>query len=152
MRMPRLSLFRTGLVCVAAGAALLVAVPGVSAQPSSSEQVVFSKTGAFSESLGPFGFWIWCEADSGNPYQGRCSGSMYFYFFGTPQHVDGSITEGPSGIYTMAVASADGFIDCKLTNTEQAVSGPRNTVMVTCKAPSGTAAAAGSVVNVTGPS
>jgi hypothetical protein len=150
--LPRLSLARFGLFAGILAGAAVMAVPAAAA--NNSEQVVFSKTGAFSETLGPFGFWIWCEADSGNPYQGECNGSMYFYAFGTPRHVmDGSISEGPDGIYTIHVVSADGFIDCTLTNTAPAVHGPNNTVSVTCSAPVvGSATAAGSVVNVTGPS
>jgi hypothetical protein len=141
-----------GLVAAVAAVAVLAVSSAQAA--NSSEQVIFSKTGAFSPSLGPFGFWVWCEADSQNPYAGACNGSMYFYLFGTPRHVSGFITEGASGIYTMHVSSADGFIRCTLTNTAQAVSGPKNTVHVDCtSAPpiSGSADASGAVVNVTGP-
>jgi hypothetical protein len=150
--LPSLSRSRIALIAAIAALAAAVALPAAAA--NNSEQVVFSKTGAFSQSLGPFGFWIWCEADSNNPYQGECNGSMYFYAFGTPRHViDGSISEGPDGIYTIHVVSSDGFIDCTLVNTAQAVKGPNNTISVTCSSPaSGSATATGSVVNVTGPS
>ena len=49
------------------------------AAPASSEQVVFSGIGFAGDGAwaSPVGFWIWCEADSGNPYQGRCNGAMY---------------------------------------------------------------------------
>ena len=101
----------------------------------------------------PLGFWVWCEADSANSYQGECNGSIYLDAFGTPRHVDGEITEGPDGIYHMAVTSRDGFINCTLTNTAQAVRGPNNTVRVDCTSPTvGTAFATGTTVNVTGPS
>jgi len=124
-----------------------------SAQPNNSEQVVFSKTGAFDPSLGPLGFWVWCEADSGNPYAGACNGSIYLYAFGTPKHVSGFITEGAEGIYTMHLSSRDGSIACDLTNTAQATKGPSNSIWVSCTSPvSGTALATGAVVNVTGPS
>ena len=127
------------------------------AQAASSEQVVFSKTGAFGTFAGtptPLGFWIWCEASSGNPYQGQCNGSMYFYALGTPKHVvDGSITELADGIYQINVLSSkDSSINCTLTNTAPPQSGPNNTVTVSCATPSGSAAATGAVVNVTGPS
>jgi hypothetical protein len=147
MKVPGLSPAR--IVLAVAVCAVLAVVPSVSAA-SNSEQVIFSKTGAFSPSLGPLGFWVWCEADSENPYQGECSGSVYLYAFGTPRHVE--ITELAEGIYQMAVTSRDGFIDCTLTNTAEAVSGPHNTVRVDCTRPTvGTAFADGSVVNVTGP-
>lgn len=150
--LPGLSRSRLALIAAIAALAAAAALPAAAA--NSSEQVIFSKTGAFSQSLGPFGFWIWCEADSNNPYQGQCNGSMYFYAFGTPRHVvDGSISEGPTGIYTINVVSSDGFINCTLANTAPAMHGPNNTISVTCSSPaSGTATATGSVVNVTGPS
>ena len=47
--------------------------------PKNSEQVVFSGVAFLASSFSngtPAGFWIWCEADSQNPYQGRCSGAM----------------------------------------------------------------------------
>jgi hypothetical protein len=149
MPMPKLSPLRVAFACAACIA--LVVVPSV-AGANNSEQVIFSKTGAFSPSLGPLGFWVWCEADSGNPYQGECNGSVYLYAFGTPRHVDGEITEPSDGIYVMHVQSRDGFIDCTLMNTAEAVRGPNNTVRVDCTSPTvGTAFADGSVVNVTGP-
>src|SRR6266568_8942546 len=121
-----------GLALVAAGA-----MPANAAQ--NSEQVVFSKTGAFSPDLGPFGFWIWCEADSSNPYQGFCNGSMYFYAAGAAEHVAGTISETPadSGLYTMSLQNTTGKypISCTLHNPAPAVSGPNNTVEVRCTAP-----------------
>jgi hypothetical protein len=149
MRTRRSYLLR--LVVASVALAVLAIVPSVSAA-NNSEQVIFSKTGAFSESLGPLGFWIWCEAESANPYEGECMGSVYLYAFGTPRAVDGEITEPEDGIYVMDVESRDGFIDCTLTNTAEAVRGPNNTVRVDCTSPAvGTAFATGSIVNVTGP-
>ncbi len=123
---------------------------------ATSEQVVFSKTGGFGTFNGtptPFGFWIWCESDSGNPYNTACSGSMYFYALGIISGVHGTITEGPAGIYTMDVSSAPGssISHCKLTNTAPALSGPNNTIDVTCTTPAGSGVATGAIVNVTGP-
>src|SRR5258708_23678176 len=116
------------------------------ASSSSSEQVVFSKTGAFDPSLGPFGFWIWCEASSANPYVGQCSGSVYFYAFATPKHVvDGSITEVADGQYQIHVISSKdngASVDCTLTNAPPPMSVPNNTIAVQCTAPTkGTATA-----------
>jgi hypothetical protein len=143
------------MVCVLVGAAVALVAPGVGAGANNSEQVVFSKTGAFSNTLGPFGLWIWCEADSPNPYQGECNGSMYFYAFGVPKHViDGSITELAEGQYAIHVVSAadnGASIDCTLTNRLPRMSGPNNTIDVVCTHPAGTATAEGAVVNVTGP-
>lgn len=126
------------------------------AQAANSEQVVFSKTGAvgtFGGTTTPFGFWIWCEASSSNPYQGNCNGSMYFYALGIPKHViDGGITEPADGQYQIHVLSSkDSSINCTLTNTPPPQSGPNNTVTVSCTTPSGSATATGAVVNVTGP-
>src|SRR5712692_9503772 len=96
-------------VAVAATVAMTASAGGADAA-NSSEQVVFSKTGAFGNFGGtntPFGFWIWCEASSANPYQGQCNGSMYFYALGIPSHVvDGSITELADGIYQINVLSS----------------------------------------------
>jgi hypothetical protein len=106
----------------------LIAAAGASAA-NNSEQVVFSKTGAFSTALGPLGLWVWCEAESENPYAGVCSGSVYFYFLGVPRGVHGFITEAPAdpGLYTMTLFSADRFIDaCQFMNPEPATSGPTN--------------------------
>lgn len=144
---------RLGITLAVLAAVLAVFAATASAQPSNSEQVVFSKTGAFSPSLGPLGFWVWCEADSENPYAGACQGSVYLYAFGTPRHVSGFITEGAPGIYTMHLWSSDQSIACELTNTAQAAKGPTNSIWVSCTSPvSGTALATGSIVNVTGPS
>jgi len=149
-------------VCaVLATAILCVVVASGASAANSSEQVVFSKTGAFSTTLGPLGFWVWCEAESANPYVRACSGSLYFYFFGVPRGVHGSIVESPadSGLYTMTLSSADGFIsNCHLRNPNGAVSGPMNAVNLGACTVSGAPAHPGdetvtttAVVKVTGP-
>ncbi len=121
---------------------------------NNSEQVVFSGTG-FSATIGPFGFWIWCEADSSNPYVSECNGAMYFYaLFPTmpTKHVDGTISEGPEGIYTMRVASRDGSVACTLKNeATPPTPGPTNKVSVKCCKPSFSGESTNAVVNVTGP-
>jgi hypothetical protein len=121
-----------------------------------SEQVIFSGTGTLDSTGAPFGFWIWCEAESDNPYLGECKGAMYLYAQGLTKHVEDAeepgITEGPDGIYTMDVVSGDGSIAATLTNTEEAVRGPHNTVTVTFTSPDvGTGTSTNAVVNVTGP-
>jgi hypothetical protein len=132
---------------------MLVPLSAASARgPAASEQVVFSKTGAFSQSLGPFGFSIWCEAGSANPYQRECNGSMYFYAFGPPKHViDSSITELAEGQYAIHVISSSdngASVDCMPTNSPPPTSGPTNCISVSCTEPTtGTATAEGSVVN-----
>ena len=147
----------TARFLVLVGAMLLLgAVPGVSAQSSHhSEQVVFSG-GGFSDALdSPYGFWIWCEADSTNPYQGECNGSIYVYADGLVKHVTGTITELPpdSSTYHMLVGSRDGSIMALLSNVPPVQHGPHNTVTVTftTPAPGGTSSSDHNVVNVTGP-
>jgi hypothetical protein len=124
---------RLGLVALAAALALVIAAATAPAA-NNSEQVVFSKTGAFSNTFGVMGLWIWCEADSGNPYVGACNGSVYFYFV-TPKAfgVSGSIAESPadSGLYTITVSSRDGFIsNCQFRNPNPAVKGQNNTLQL----------------------
>jgi len=121
----------------------------------SSEQVVFSGVATTNSTFpngSPAGFWIWCEAESENPYDGECNGSMYFYALGITKHVEGEVTEPSEGIYRMDVSSTlDGSVHCILMNAGEAVHGPNNTVTVTCTTPSGSATATSAVVNVTGP-
>ena len=120
-----------------------------------SEQVVFSgvaTAGSTFANGSPAGFWIWCEAESENPYDGECNGSMYFYALGITKHVEGEVTEPSEGIYRMDVSSTlDSSVHCILVNQAEAQHGPTNTVTVTCTAPSGSATSTNAVVNVTGP-
>jgi hypothetical protein len=88
---------------------VLVATFGSAAQAAnSSEQVIFSGTGfgTFANQPSPFGFWIWCEADSLNPYQGNCAGSIYIYGLGLVKGVSGddAITEPSEHKYVITVA------------------------------------------------
>jgi hypothetical protein len=133
---------------VIALAALGLTVTGASAAHNS-EQVVFSGTG--NTDIGPFGNWIWCEADSENPYQGECNGSVYFYAQHLTKHVEGEITEPEEGHYTMSVSSSDHSIVCEFSNRDEAVRGPHNTVDVSCSAPAASGSSTREVVNVTGP-
>jgi hypothetical protein len=119
------------------------------ASAAHSEQVVFSGTGG--TDIGPFGNWIWCEADSTNPYHGNCSGSVYFYAQHITKHVVGEITESAPGLYTMSVWSSDHSVVCDLNNPNPAVRGPHNTVNVSCSAPAASGSSTNEVVNVTGP-
>jgi hypothetical protein len=122
-----------------------------------SEQVVFSGVGfaASQDWASPVGFWIWCEADSANPYVGRCSGAMYVYFQGITTGVNGTITENPDGIYHMDVTSNQGasVLHARLWNADAPVNGPRNGVAFVVDTPAGTAAGGTltAVVKVTGP-
>ena len=145
-----------GFVFFGIAAIVLSGGPRAGAQSSKhSEQVVFSGTG-FNENLGsPYGFWIWCEADSTNPYQGICNGAMYVYARGLTKHVSGTITESPAGssTYHMMVGSSDGSIIATLSNTPPVQQGPHNTVTVDFTEPAGgTSSSDNNVVNVTGPS
>lgn len=145
---------------------LVMLVFGVVAQPAvgqSSQQVVFSGTGTGTFTLGtttkasPFGFWIWCEGASTNPYAGACNGAMYFYAFGITRPVDGSVS-GSNQTFTMKVHSPGPTFSCALTNVAPITSGPTNTVHVSCGAAaalpgalSGSGTSPRSVVRVTGP-
>jgi hypothetical protein len=137
-----------------------------SASAGPSDQIVFSKTGAFSPSLGPFGFWIWCTP-AGSKYggaNGECAGSMYFYAFpalpsggSATEQVVGTTTELGSGAYQMTVwSTASGPfafpIACTLTGPVSPTNGPTNSVSVSCSAPVfGSATATGAVVKVVEP-
>ena len=124
-----------------------------------SEQVIFSGTGTLDggELAGtPFGFWVWCEAESDNPYEGECKGAVYIYALHLTKHVEDAeepgITEPEEGIYVMNLASGDGTLAVTLQNTEEAVRGPRNTVTAVFTMPDvGTGTSTSAVVNVTGP-
>ncbi len=143
----------------------ILAIASVAAAANNSEQLVFSGTGfaTFTPNGGsatptPFGFWIWCESDSNNPYKGECAGSMYFYALGITRAVEdageGAIQELSEGIYQISVVdkkSQGQVIACTLTN-QSANHGPNNLFDVICTAPAGGAAGdAAGVVNVTGP-
>jgi hypothetical protein len=121
-----------------------------------SEQVVFSGTGTgtFDGTDTPFGFWVWCEAESDNPYAGRCNGAMYFYALGITRSVKGTNSEvgEDSDVYTMVVSSTDGAVACSLTNPNGPSNhGPSNEVDVVCGSPSGTGTSTTAVVNITHP-
>jgi hypothetical protein len=150
MRNPLRSVVR---LCVALGIATLpLAGHGLqAAEPRNSEQIVFSGTGGDFGGNGPFGFWIWCEADSANPYVGVCRGAMYFYALGLTKSVQGAVVELAEGDYKMLVTSVDHTITCSLENLPPAQRGPTNTVYVNCTAPSGDGSSSSAVVNVTGP-
>ena len=121
---------------------------------SASKQVVFSGTGSgtFNSKTTPFGFWIWCEGSSPNPYVGACNGAMYFYALGITRPVSGTAT-GSDSLFTMTVHSrgTTPVVSCTLNNPKTPVSGPHNTVDVSCSAPSGSGSSASAVVVVTGP-
>jgi hypothetical protein len=144
------------VTAMTAAAVVLVATFGGAAQAANnSEQVIFSGTGfgTFANQPSPFGFWIWCEADSVNPYQGNCAGSIYIYGLGLVKGVSGddAITEPSEHMYVITVGSRDGAIACTLTNTPPITRGPTNTVSVTCTSPSGGGTVTNAVVRATGP-
>jgi hypothetical protein len=137
----------------------ILAVASIAAAAHNSEQVVFSGTGlgTFGGTATPFGFWIWCEVESGNKYVGECHGAMYFYALGITRAVEdagpGAIQEPSDGIYSISVVDKKGqgaVIACTLINSSHD-HGPTNLITVTCGAPAGGGSAPNSVVNVTGP-
>lgn len=141
------------LVALLAIVPMLLVIPF--AHASASEQVVFSGAGVdnFSGTTTPFGFWIWCEAESANPYITECAGSMYFYNLHLVKHVDDTapIQEKGDGQYFITVGSDDGTVACTLLNMLPNTRGPTNTVQVDCTAPSGSGSSTNAVVSVTGP-
>lgn len=129
------------------------------AMAQASQQIVFSGAGSGTFTLGtttkasPFGFWIWCEGASSNPYAGACNGAMYFYAFGITRPVDGSVSAS-SGAFTMSVHSPGPTFRCTLTNVPPVTTGPTNTVSASCTTPGaliGSGSSKNSVVRVTGP-
>src|SRR5215475_10655443 len=123
--MPRL--LRSTSLLLALVVVLFLVAGSPARAANNSEQIVFSGTGGFP--VTPFGFWIWCEGDSTNPYQGECNGAMYFYALGITKHVAGMVTEIAEGVYRMDVVSTiDDSVACKLTNSAPVVQGPHNTV------------------------
>lgn len=155
----------TSFAILLLGALVLYLGHGRVARAAASQQVVFSGTGVFTDDsltkpITPFGFWIWCEGASGNPYEGRCNGAMYFYALGITKGVFGSVS-GSGQVFTMTVHSADGKVACSLTNSTPVMSGPSNMVSAKCTAPAqvtdstdnDTAGLSiNAVVNITGPS
>jgi hypothetical protein len=129
--------------------ALALAVVAVgSAQAQGHEQVVFS--GEAEGSLGEVGFWIWCAVDESGNYD-DCNGAMAFDDLGLVRHVEGEVSEPDEDVYQMDVASTrDASVACTLVNTPPILHGPKNTVSITCSAPSGTAEATNAVVVATG--
>jgi hypothetical protein len=124
-----------------------------------SEQIVFSGVvfGAQVNNVTtPIGYWIWCSGDDAGAtdvpnLHAVCAGSMRFDALNLTRGVSGTISE-QSGIYAMAVSSTDGVVQCTLRNASAAlVSGPYNTVLVSCSAPVGGGTSTDGVVKVTGP-
>jgi hypothetical protein len=142
-----------------AGSGSAVAPPAAGSSHAS-EQIVFSGVvfGAQVQNVTtPIGYWIWCSGDDAgatgveNPHA-VCAGSMRFDALNLTRGISGTISEPQQGIYVMAVSSTDGAVNCKLQNASAAlVSGPRNTVLVSCSAPAGGGTSTDGVVNVTGP-
>ena len=77
----------------------------------------------------PFGFWIWCESSSSNPYVLECNGAMYFYALGIVKHVAGTVTSNGGDSFTLNVVSTkDDSVACTLANVPPVTNGPTNTV------------------------
>jgi hypothetical protein len=141
-------------IALIVGIAAALFLPHPVLAQTASTQVVFSGTGSgtFNAKATPFGFWIWCEGSSSNPYVGACSGSIYFYALGITRPVSGTAT-GSDSLFTMTVHSrgTTPVVSCTLNNPNAPVSGPHNTVDVSCTAPSGSGSVTNAVVVVTGP-
>src|SRR6266540_1395681 len=118
------------------------------ARAERSEQVVFSGTG--NGDFGDFGFWVWCQVDSQNPYETDCNGAMYFDELHLTKHVTGDSSEPEDDTYQLDVASRDGSVDCTLTNVPPILQGPHNTVGVSCSSPLGSGTSTNAVVTNNG--
>jgi hypothetical protein len=131
-------------------AALALGVTSGMASAKSAEQVVFSIAPSFSPSLGPFGFWIWCQPEGNGPYVGECAGTIYFYGTTKVEQVadQASIAEPAEGIYTITINTSD--INCTLTNETASPHGSGQNIDVSCTSPFSGSATVTGVVNVTG--
>jgi hypothetical protein len=127
---------------------LAVLAIGPAARAQGHEQVIFS--GEAEGSLGEVGFWIWCAVDESGNYD-DCSGALAFDDLGLVRHVEGEVAEIDDEVYQMDVESTrDGSVACTLTNVPPILPGPKNTVDISCSAPSGSATATDAVVVSTG--
>jgi hypothetical protein len=145
------------VVLVAASSLWLVRKANAQQSPNST-QIVFSVTGAtFDYDTPPssgdnaFGFWIWCSGPSStSSYSGTCDGSMYFYGISpSTQPVKGTVLAGAeAGQYQMTVWARHSTYQCKLENVPPTVSGPHNTVDVSCTSPAGSATVTNAEVQV----
>ncbi len=120
------------MVSQAAAAPKLTASPGIvfsaSAEPSS-----FSCKNTTCSGPAQFGFWIWCTAPSSTS-SGDCRGSMFFYNIKPyAVHVTGTATlTGTTATLTVSSSATSAIaVGCTLVNNSL-LSGPNNTVMVTC--------------------
>jgi hypothetical protein len=138
---------------VGASVLVLAVVAFSQGDPKNSEQVVFSGVGTLKEGGTPFGFWVWCEAESDNPYAGNCAGAAYLYAQKLTKGVVGTITENEDdGSYTMTLTARDASIVFTLTNVAPEQRGPKNTVNAFFSVPNvGEGQSTNAVVNVTGP-
>jgi hypothetical protein len=138
------------LVFLLSTALLAVGLGAGTASAAGSEQAVFSIKPSFVPGLGPLGFWIWCEAESDNPYVGECAGTIYFYGTTAVEQVadQATISEGPAGIYTIAITTSD--IDCSLTNETPDPRGSGQRIDISCTAPFTGSGSVVGVVNVVG--
>src|SRR2546427_11666671 len=108
---------------------LPLAPPAASVAAPNAEQIVFSGQTPPGFFTVPAGFWIWCEdEETGNPYEGRCAGSMYFYQLELIRPVQGGVTDLASGAHRMTVGSGDGAIACTLDNSPPVTKGASNAV------------------------
>src|SRR5947207_1646055 len=89
------------------------------------EQIVFSgeANGTFNGTNTDVGFWVWCAVDAAGSYD-DCSGAIHFDDLMPSKHVDGDVSEQGDDAYLMDLTSADGTIDCSLSNTPPITSGP----------------------------
>jgi len=81
------------------------------------------------------GFWIWCETSSMNPYNGQCTGSLYYVNVATGAYVAVHVEDsGPVSSSSVTVTTSDGQITCTLTPLSSNP-GPTNSIAGSCSGP-----------------
>lgn len=83
-----------------------------------------------------FGFWIWCETSSSNPYNGQCGGALYYANVATGAYVAVHVEDSaPATPGSVTVTTSDGKITCTLVPPLTSTSGPTNTIGASCSGP-----------------
>jgi hypothetical protein len=138
--------FMAAVLALGLPVAMIAGAPAATAERS--EQVVFSGTGG--GDFGPFGFWVWCQVQTTNPYETDCNGALYFYQLHLTKQVTGDVSEPADDQYQMDLASSNGSVECTLINEPPIVSGPHNTVDASCSSPAGKGTSTNAVVTNNG--
>jgi hypothetical protein len=151
-RRPMLRLIRAFLLLSIA--ALTLAFAPTAGSQGVPQLVVSGQTppGTTTGNLDGFGIWVWCQdPDAATGYAGECAGSMYFYNLGLTKFVEDEedTLVLTSSSFSVELVSRDGSIDCTVSGTLPATSGPSNTISVSCSEPARSGTLSNVVVKVT---